>query len=165
VIVPGLVQTEAYARELFGAMGLDDAKVAEFLEVRMGRQAIIDRPDPPDITIVLWEPVLNHQIGSRAVMREQLARLVDMSRRPAITIHILPSSLGANPGLGGAINLAATDDAPELLLSDGLVEDQLSQDPAVVRKARATFTNVRADALNRPDSRNMLTEAMERWSN
>ena len=82
VIVPGLVQTEAYARELFGAMGFDDVKVTEFLEVRMGRQAIIDRPDPPDITIVLWEPVLHHQIGSRAVMREQLARLVDMSRRP-----------------------------------------------------------------------------------
>src|SRR6185437_9484932 len=52
VIVPGLVQTEAYARELFTAMGLDDAKVTEFLEVRMGRQAIIERPDPPDITIV-----------------------------------------------------------------------------------------------------------------
>jgi transcriptional regulator with XRE-family HTH domain len=165
VIVPGIVQTEAYARELFTAMSLDDAKVTEFLEIRMGRQAIIDRPDPPDITVVLWEPVLHHQIGSRAIMREQLARLIDMSRRPAVTIHILPSGQGANPGLGGAINLAATDDAPELLLSDGLVEDQLSQDPAVVRKARATFTSVRADALNRPDSRNTLTEAMERWSN
>lgn len=165
VIVPGLVQTEAYARELFAAMGFDDAKVTEFLEVRMGRQAVIDRPDPPDITIVLWEPVLHHQIGSRAVMREQLARLIEMSCRPVITIHVLPSSLGANPGLGGAINLAATDDAPELLLSDGLVEDQLSQNPTVVRKARATFTSVRADALNRPDSRNMLMEAMERWSN
>jgi len=165
VIVPGLVQTEAYARELFTAMSLDDAKVTEFLDVRLGRQAIIDRPDPPDITIVLWEPVLHHQIGSPAVMREQLARLLDMSRRPAVTIHILPSTLGANPGLGGAINLAATDNAPELLLSDGMVEDQLSQDPTVVRKARATFTSVRADALNRPDSRNTLTEAMERWSN
>jgi transcriptional regulator with XRE-family HTH domain len=165
VIVPGLIQTETYARELFAAMAFDDAKVTEFLEVRMGRQAIIDRPEPPDITIVLWEPVLHHQIGSRTVMREQLGRLIDMSHRPAITIHILPSSLGANPGLGGAINLAATDDAPELLLSDGMVEDQLSQDPTVVRKARATFTSVRADALNRSDSRNMLTEAMERWSN
>jgi transcriptional regulator with XRE-family HTH domain len=165
VIVPGLVQTEAYARELFAAMSLDDAKVREFLDVRMGRQAVMDRPDAPDITIVLWEPVLHHQIGSRAVMRDQLARLIDVSHRPTITVHVLPSSQGANPGLGGAINLAATDDAPELLLSDGLVEDQLSQDPAVVRKARATFTSVRADALNRPDSRNVLKEAMERWSN
>jgi hypothetical protein len=126
---------------------------------------IIERPEPPDITVVLWEPVLHHQIGSRAVMRDQLARLIDLSSRPAVTIHVLPSSQGANPGLGGAINLAATDDAPELLLSDGLVEDQLSQDPTVVRKARATFTSVRADALNRPDSRNKLREAMEEWSN
>jgi transcriptional regulator with XRE-family HTH domain len=165
VIVPGLVQTEAYARELFGAMGLDDAKATEFLEIRMGRQAIIDRPNPPDITIVLWEPVLDHQIGSQVVMREQMARLIDMSHRPTVTIHILPSRLGANPGLGGAINLAATDDAPELLLSDGLVEDNLSQDPTVVHKARTTFTNVRADALNRSDSRNTLTEAEKRWSN
>lgn len=101
VIVPGLVQTEAYARELFTAMGLDDAKVAEFLEVRMGRQAIIDRPDPPDITIVLWEPVLSHQIGSRAVMCEQLARLIDMSNRASVTIHVLPSSLGPTPGSEG----------------------------------------------------------------
>ncbi len=164
VIVPGLVQTSAYARELFAAMSLDEAKVMEYVEVRLGRQAIIDRPDPPDITIVLWEPVLHHQIGSREVMMEQLARLVDLSHRPTVTIHVLPSSTGANPGLGGAINLAATDDAPELLLSDGLVEDQLSQEPAVVRKARATFNNVRADALNRVDSRNMILEAMERWS-
>jgi transcriptional regulator with XRE-family HTH domain len=164
VIVPGLVQTPDYARELFAAMALDEVKVNEFLEVRMGRQEIIDRPEPPDITIVLWEPVLHHQIGTPHVMREQLARLVDLSRRPAVTIHILPSRHGANPGLGGAINLAATDTAPELLLSDGLVEDHLSQDPAIVRKARATFSSVRADALNRADSRNALVEAMERWS-
>lgn len=164
VIVPGLVQTPDYARELFAAMTLDEAKVTEFLDVRMGRQAIIDRPEPPDITIVLWEPVLHHQIGSPQIMRNQFARLVELSRRPAVVIHVLPSRLGANPGLGGPINLAATDTAPELLLSDGLVEDQLSQDPAIVRKARATFSSVRADALNRADSRSALMEAMERWS-
>jgi Domain of unknown function (DUF5753)/Helix-turn-helix domain len=164
VLVPGLVQTPAYARELFVAMGLDEAKVAEFVEVRLGRQTIIECPDPPDITIVLWEPVLHHQIGSRQIMREQIGRLVDLSYLPTMMIHILPSSIGANSGLGGAINLAASDDEPELLLSDGLVEDQLSQDPVMVRKARATFNIVRADAFNRADSRSTLKEAMERWS-
>jgi transcriptional regulator with XRE-family HTH domain len=163
VIVPGLVQTETYARELFDAMGLDEDKVTEFLEIRLGRQAILKRPGPPDISIVLWEPVLQHQIGTPDVMHAQMSRLVDLSRRPTVLIQVLPSKLGANAGLGGAINLAATDDAPELLLSDGLVEDQLSQDPAVVRKARATFNSVRVDALNRADSRDRLMEAMERW--
>lgn len=165
VIVPGIAQTAEYARELFAAMGLDEVMVTEFLEVRMGRQAILSRRDAPDMTIVLWEPVLHHQIGSPEVMRAQMARLIELSHLPTTTVHVLPSRIGANCGLGGALNLAATDDAPELLLSDGLVEDQLSQDPAVVRKARATFTNVRADALTRADSRTMLTEAMERWSN
>lgn len=164
VIVPGIAQTAAYARELFTAMRLDEATVAEFLEVRMGRQTIIGSPGQSDITIVLWEPVLHHQIGSRETMREQIARLVDLSHLSTVMIHVLPSSSGANAGLGGAINLAVTDDAPELLASDGLVEDRLSQDPVVVRKARAAFSSVRADALNRADSRAMMMEAMERWN-
>jgi hypothetical protein len=79
-------------------------------------------------------------------------------------IHILQARLGANAGLGGAINLAATDDTPELLLSDALVEDQLSQDPTMVRKARATFNSVRDGALNRADSRKVVMEASQVWS-
>lgn len=165
IIVPGIAQTAAYARELFRAMGYADDQVTEFLESRLGRQDVIYQPSGPDITIVLWEPVLHHQIGTSEIMQEQIGRLVELSGLPSTTVHVLPSVLGANTGLGGAINLASTDDAPELLLSDGLVEDQLSQDPAVVRKARTTFKSVRADALTRADSRNVLMEAMERWSN
>lgn len=165
IILPGIVQTPAYATELFKAMRFDAAKVAERLEVRMSRQSILERPDPPDITIVLWEPVLHHQIGAGETMGGQMARLVELSDMPTVTIHVLPSSHGANPGLGGALQLAATADAPELLLSDSLVEDQLTNNPEVVRRASSTFNNVRADALNRTGSRDILVEAMERWSN
>jgi transcriptional regulator with XRE-family HTH domain len=164
IILPGVVQTPAYATALFAAMRFDAAKIAEKLEVRMARQAILERPDPPDITIVLWEPVLHHQIGASATMRDQIARLVELSDMRTVTLHVLPSSHGANPGLGGAIQLAATDDAPELLLSDSLVEDQLSNDPVVVRRASSTFNSVRADAHNRAASRDALMKAMEIWS-
>jgi hypothetical protein len=68
-------------------------------------------------------------------MREQMVRLVALSDMPTVTIHVLPSAHGANPGLGVTIQLAATADAPELLLSDSLVEDQLSNNPEVVRRA------------------------------
>ena len=164
IILPGIVQTPAYATALFAAMRFDAARVAEKLEVRMARQAILERADPPDITIVVWEPVLRHQIGTAGTMREQIARLLALSDMPTVTIHVLPSSHGANPGLGGAIQLAATDDAPELLVSDSLVEDQLSNDPVLVRRASSTFNSVRADALNRAGSRDALMEAMEVWS-
>jgi transcriptional regulator with XRE-family HTH domain len=161
-MVPGLVQTPAYAREMFVAVGQNALKVEESLEIRLGRQAILTRADAPDITIVLWEPVLHHQIGTRQDMHEQCNRLVEVSDLPNVSLHILPSD-GANAGLGGAIGLAATDDAPELLASGAVVEDQLSQEPSLVRKARATFRRVRADALNSAHSRSKLTEAAERW--
>lgn len=164
VIVPGIIQTPAYAEQIFRAMKFDEEKTAELLRIRLGRQAILTRqPDPPDVTFVIWEAVLSHQIGTREDMRDQCARLVEVADIPTVSLHVLPSKLGANPGLGGAIGLAATDDAPELLVSGGLVEDQLTQDRAVVRRARATFSSVRADALNRAASRDALMEAMNRW--
>jgi hypothetical protein len=78
-------------------------------------------------------------------------------------IQIVPGSLGANAGLGGAINLAASDDAPELLVREALVEDEITNNPMLVRKASATFNRVRGDALDVRESRARLTEAMERW--
>lgn len=163
-VVPGIVQTPAYAEELYRAAGFDDTRVTASLQVRLGRQDILTRDDAPDITIVIWEAVLlHHQIGTREVMRDQCARLLEVSDLPTVNLHVLPSS-GANAGLGGTIGLAATDDAPELLVSDGVVEDQLTQDPPRVRKARATFSRVRSDARNRADSRDVLMEATERWN-
>jgi hypothetical protein len=78
-IMPGIVQTAAYAAELFRALnhlGHDEAKIAELVQLRRGRQAIFARPEPPDTTILLWEPVLHHQIGTAETMREQLAHLL-----------------------------------------------------------------------------------------
>jgi hypothetical protein len=160
VLVPGLVQVEAYASALYTAMGHDSDKITELVEGRMGCQKILTRADPPDVTIVLWEPVLNHMIGSPEVMRAQLTRLLGLLRR--IVLHVLPGRVGANAGLGGPTNLAAADGAPELLLSDGLVEDWLTNDPGQVRRASATFNNVRGDALPRAESRTVISEAMER---
>ena len=160
-IVPGIAQTAAYATDLFRALGHDEAKITELVELRISRQAIMTRPEPPDTTILLWEPVLHHQIGTSETMREQLASLIQLSGR--IVIQVVPGNIGANAGVGGPIGLAATDDAPELLVSSALVEDQLTNNPVLVRKASATFNRVRGDALTVQESRARLTEAMERW--
>ena len=160
-IVPGIAQTAAYATDLFRALGHDEARITELVELRTSRQAIMTHPEPPDTTILLWEPVLHHQIGTSETMREQLASLIQLSGR--IVIQVVPGNIGANAGVGGPIGLAATDDAPELLVSSALVEDQLTNNPVLVRKASATFNRVRGDALTVQESRSRLTEAMERW--
>jgi transcriptional regulator with XRE-family HTH domain len=160
-IVPGIAQTPAYAADLFRALGYDEETVTGLVELRIGRQAILKHPEPPDVTILFWEPVLHHQIGDAETMCEQLAALIELSAR--VMIQVVPGKIGANAGVGGPIGLAATDDAPELLGSAALVEDHLTNNPVPVRKASAIFNRVRGDALTVQESRAMMTEAKKKW--
>jgi hypothetical protein len=164
-IFPGLIQTEAYATEIFRAVGMTEEQIREQVQLRLSRQAVLDRPDPPSIVIVLDEFVLHRLIGTTETMRGQLAHVMELSRRPNVHIHILPSRTGANAGLGGPIHLATSSGTPEVLLVGALIEDQVTAEPPLVRKASATFDAVRGDALNRADSRDMMAEALEKkWN-
>lgn len=162
LLIPGLVQTAEYARAVFSAWRHSPERVEEFVKNRMDRQSVLSE-DGPSVTIVLWEPVLHNLIGSPEVMRGQIGRLIELFGHRRVNIHVLPSSVGENMGLGGAINLATTD-AEEVVILEGFSEDFVTSDPARVRAAAANFDGVRADALNRAASLEVLTEAMERWS-
>jgi DNA-binding XRE family transcriptional regulator len=161
VIVPGLLQTEAYARALFTAMGMAPRDAEAQVELRMARQEILSRQKPPDLTFVLWEPVLRHQIGSPEVMREQLTKLLELPA--SVVVQVVPGDIGGNAGLGGAITLAEGQKGAVLLV-EALVEDQVTTDTDLVLRASATFNAVRADALPRARSRNMIAEANEEWN-
>lgn len=159
-IIPGLLQTEQYAAALFGAMSLSAEQVAEQVGLRRRRQDILTRQRPPDLTFVLWEPVLYHLIGSPEVMRGQLERLLDLPAN--VVIQVVPGDTGGNAGLGGPVTLA---DGPKgtVLLAEALIEDQVTQDTDLVLKAAATFNSVRADALPRAASRRLISEARDSW--
>jgi hypothetical protein len=79
--VPGLLQTEDYARATLQAGGVRDLE--EVLAARMRRQEIFNRDDPPVMWSLLWEPVLEIPVGGKAVMRAQLAHLLEMSEGPS----------------------------------------------------------------------------------
>lgn len=162
LLIPGVVQTPGYARALYAVWGHDAVTIEELTEQRMERQAVLDRFDPPDITIVLWEPVLHNLIGDPETMRDQLAFLLKISERPNVSLHVFQAR-GANMGLQGSINLAAADDVPEALLIDAFQEDSVTTEAIRVRKASATFNTLRGDSLNRADTRKAVSEAMETW--
>jgi hypothetical protein len=164
LIFPGIIQTPAYASAVFVATGLRDEQVKDYVQARLARQSILDRPDPPSVVVVIDELVLDRLIGSPEVMTGQLKHVIELSKRPNVHVHVLPTRTGANAGLGGPIHLATGIGSPEVLLVGALIEDQVSADPALVRKASATFDAVRGDALNRADSRNVMMEALERWN-
>ena len=100
--VPGLLQTEDYARAMMVA-GFPHAS-GEAIErrvlLRMGRQGLLTRPDPPRLWFVLDESVLRRPVGDAEVMRGQIARLAEAAALPHVTLQVLPFSAGPHPGVG-----------------------------------------------------------------
>jgi transcriptional regulator with XRE-family HTH domain len=157
IIVPGLFQTADYARALLLAAQTDtsDEAIEALVTARMARQAIFDKPEPPDIVVVLDESVLHRLIGSPQVMHDQLVQLTELSTRPYISVQVVPAGNGANAGLGGALNIASVDGTPDVVHMDA-VEGQTTELRTLVHKAAVTFDRVRGDALSRGQSRDLI---------
>lgn len=162
LLFPGPTQTEDYARELFSIWGYEKTRIGELVAERIDRRKILVRPEQPDVTIIVWQRLLDTVIGTPEIMRDQLALLLELSEQPNIHVQVLPAD-GVNKGLGGAIHLATTN-TDEVLLAEGFTEDRVVAEPEQVRHASTTFSSIRADALRRSESQAVMTEAMERWS-
>lgn len=162
LITPGLLQTAEYARALFNAAGADEDRASDLVAARLERQTILDRSQPPDVLAVLDESVLHRLIGSPATMADQLAYVVERGRLPHVTVQVVPADSGANAGLGGAINIASVDGAPDVLLTEA-VEDQTSEQRALLRKALRVFEQVRSQALPRTASLDLIARVAEQW--
>jgi transcriptional regulator with XRE-family HTH domain len=165
IIIPGLFQTAEYARALLLAAQTDtsDEAIGALVGARLARRAIFDKPDPPDVVVVLDESVLHRLIGSPQVMHDQLSEIADLSTRPYISVQVVPTGNGANAGLGGALNIAGGDGTPDVLHMDA-VEGQTSERRSLVRKAAVAFDRLRGDALPRGQSRDLILRlADELW--
>ncbi|MBV9450923.1 MAG: helix-turn-helix domain-containing protein [Streptosporangiaceae bacterium] len=123
-VVPGLLQTEGYIRALIAASS--PAAPDDFNErsvaLRLVRQQLLQRPDPPRYWAALDETVLRRPIGGPEVMREQIEYLIAAAQRPKLTIQIIPYAAGWHPALYGMFNIFRFPDAelPDIVYSEAL---------------------------------------------
>jgi transcriptional regulator with XRE-family HTH domain len=110
VIVPGLLQTEEYARGLFRGHRFDPDRADRLWTLRQYRQLVHDRRQPPDMNFVLDEAALRRHVGRGHAMLHQLEQLKEMAKRRHITIQIIPFARGAHPGLDGNFIILEFDD-------------------------------------------------------
>ncbi|MFE5330736.1 helix-turn-helix domain-containing protein [Embleya sp. NPDC056575] len=104
LLVPGLFQTEEYARAVHSAnpAAIDPARTETLLEVRMARQGVLEKVDPVvRVSAIICEPAIITPVGGPLVMQAQLGRLLELSARPNVDIQILPISVGAHAGMSG----------------------------------------------------------------
>jgi hypothetical protein len=168
--VPGLLQTEDYARAAIrsaaGAPARAD-EVEQFVRLRIDRQEILDSDDPPQVRAVLDEAVLQREVGGPQVLREQIDHLVDLvARRPAVQVQILPNRAGAHAGMNGSFVLldfpppaapypaAAVDD--RIAYVDMRLGARYFDEPGDVAAYSETFEQIRAEALPPDESVDLM---------
>ena len=167
LILPGLLQTPDYARALFLAWrGSDsDAELDQLVNARIERQAIFQPPNPPSLWAVIDEGVLRRRIGSAKVMREQLEHLIAVSERSKITVQVVPADVGAHVGLLGAFFIASFENARGIVYLESPDEGQTTERPSAVAKITETFDMLRAEALPRAASQDLIRKvAEEQWT-
>jgi transcriptional regulator with XRE-family HTH domain len=105
-LVPGLLQTEGYARALIeqGSAATEE-QVTRRIELRVSRQAILSAPNPPQLWVVVDEGALRRPVGGREVVRAQLEHLIEITDHPAVTLQILPFTIGPHSAMGGPFTI------------------------------------------------------------
>jgi hypothetical protein len=168
LLIPGLLQTADYARELFRAWQvIEDADTVERnVTLRMDRQEIFDRPNPPTLIVVIDETVLWRCIGNSEIMLTQLEYLMDMSTRPNVAIHIVPASVGAHAGLLGAFILADLEgESGKVIYLETPDQGLISGAASLTAKILGSFERVRSEALPKGASRELIRRVVsERWT-
>ncbi|RLP94386.1 XRE family transcriptional regulator [Micromonospora sp. BL4] len=165
VVLPGLLQTEAYARAVLSGAGLiPRADIERHLTARLARQSLLKRDDPPQFTAVIDEVVLRRPVGGRSTMREQLLAVVAACAEPHIRVHVVPASVGAYAGLNGPFVIAHSNDHRVAGYLDNQLQGHLASDPEDIAAMMAAWENVRGEALSHWQSVDLITEVAETWS-
>ncbi|MFJ8012604.1 Scr1 family TA system antitoxin-like transcriptional regulator [Streptomyces sp. NPDC096339] len=150
LLIPGLLQTEAYAREVFHAYQptAPQEAIDQLTEARLARASLLADPTTPLLWCVLDEAVLRREVGSGAVMAKALRRIAALVRARRAIVQVLPFSEGAHAALEGPLKLMSFEDAPPLAYVQGMGTGQLFDDPATVTRHTLAYDLLTANALS-----------------
>jgi transcriptional regulator with XRE-family HTH domain len=147
--VPGLLQTPDYARASVatGFPGASEQEVGRRVDLRLARQRILERPDPPRLWLVIDEAALRRAAASTSpqLMRAQLGKLIEDAARPHLTLQVLPFAAGLHPAMYGPVRIFRFDgqDQPDIVYGESMTS---------------------AWYLDKPDETALYTQAVDRVS-
>jgi transcriptional regulator with XRE-family HTH domain len=169
-LVPGLLQTEAYAREVITQDNSDKGadEIDRRIHLRLSRQRILSRTTaPPQLRITLNESILRRPVGSPVLMAGQLQYLAEVSELPNVSMRVVPFSRGFHPGvLSGPFLVLrfprsgdGRDSEPPTVYSDGFTGALYLDKPAEIDRYEPAFTAIWATALEERISRTLILQA------
>jgi hypothetical protein len=163
-VVPGLLQTEQYARDVLSAIHvvapITPKTIERRLEMRLYRQHLLTREDPPKYHALLDESVLRRQHGDRAVMRAQLLRLLQMAELPNVTIQVLPfqrtQALAVDSFSILQFGVAHEAELPDVVSLEHLIDELHIEGDSAAHTFRLAFSHLAAECLSPSASRELI---------
>ncbi|MFD8120899.1 Scr1 family TA system antitoxin-like transcriptional regulator [Streptomyces albidoflavus] len=161
-VIPGLLQTEEYARELFRAWRPGDEGWSETQGIlRRKRQARLSSDDPPLLSVLVDETVLTRQIGTPDVMRTQWEFVLSMVDTPTCEIHMVPAGLGAHGLLGGTLILMTTPKGQTYAYEEAISTGTLVEAPERVQHLERHWDRLWGRSLSPMETARFLKKALE----
>ncbi|MFE8943669.1 helix-turn-helix transcriptional regulator [Streptomyces sp. NPDC007856] len=158
-MILGLLQTPAYARAVLGAV--DRSDLDDRTAVRLARQSVFEKEEPPVFWAVLSEAALYLEVGGRKTMQGQLAHLLTFEDNPRINIQVLPYSAGSHAGLTGPFDLYRFAGDPTILYTESYRSGHPTANPDTVKECSLRYDHLQAAALSLKDSAELIRRVME----
>ncbi|MEU9122515.1 helix-turn-helix transcriptional regulator [Streptomyces sp. NPDC048506] len=163
LIVPGLLQTEGFARLALSMaptpVGADELE--ESVAARLGRQELLRRTPSPNLRIILDEAALRRPVLDSEVWHGQLARIADAAQAPTITIQVLPFAAGVQSLSGGPLSLLWMADDSAVAYLEGNRSGELIEEPDEVQRYRLSYDHLRDAALSPRNSLAFIEQLVE----
>lgn len=163
--VPGLLQTEAYARATLSMESLTADEIDERATARVARQAILRRERPPLVIAVMDEAVLRRRVGDDGrIMREQCEHIAACGALPHVQVHVVPADTPMYLGLGGPFIMAEMPDGVCVAHEDGQVRAQIIDDTREIATLGRRWARIVGEALPRAQSLDLIRRAAASWT-
>ncbi|MEU6346257.1 helix-turn-helix transcriptional regulator [Streptomyces sp. NPDC046977] len=164
-LLPGLLQTSDYARQVITEMRVDltSKQVDALVKVRMERQEkVLGQEDPPKLWAVIDEGAIRRVEGTPAVLRGQLEHLLEVEPRTNITVQLLPFAAGFHPGLYGSFMLMGFPEPnPDVVWVENLTNSVYFEESEDVERYTEVFDHLRARALGPPETRSQINRILK----
>ncbi|WP_411147091.1 helix-turn-helix domain-containing protein [Streptomyces sp. A30] len=162
-LVPGLLQTAAYARAITLAANpfVTDEYVDEMVTARLERAGILKDATRPEYWVILHENVLRIPVGGPTAMADQLEHIVRLVHERTAMVTVLPYAAGAHASIAGMLQLMDFGDAPPVAYTETSFSGTLVDDPAVVKRAHRAYDLLRVAALSPEASLALIESAAE----
>ncbi|MCX2185183.1 DUF5753 domain-containing protein [Streptomyces sp. SKN60] len=160
-VLPGLLQTPGYARELLSLGGLKGKELEQQVEARMGRKALLEGEDAPPFRTILSEVALRTALRDAAAWREQLEYLVEMAERPNVTLQVLPQDAGLHGLSSTDVWFLRLPGWQTVAYTEHGYGGELFEENAVVERMQRAYDAMRDLALSPSESRKLILCMLE----